>query len=422
MRMSDGTIESNYRWLILFVGTAGLVISNGLAIGGIPVFSRPIQNDLIAAGVISVDTAQSFIANASVITFLMSGVSSLAGAWLLRYVSIKILMLTGCLMLGSAFVIHSYADSIAAIYFSRFLIGTSLGFVGVTPSVVLVSGWFERRRGTALGILLTGTSIGGFLMPIVFAKMIELYQWRTAMLVVSGFIWFILMPVVVLFIREPAELANNDSAAIPDTGSTLEAVRFTGPTLPEALKTSKFWIFAAAAALIFYTIFVTTQQFILYLQSPKIGMSLAVASWLQSILFALSVTGKSAAGFLSDRFPAGRVTLWSTLLMFVSTLVLLLAGIPLLFLILYGLGYGATFVLLQRLVSEYFGRRDYARILGAITLIEILGGVVGGRVTGYLADLNGGDYTIAFYVLIVVTAAIVGCMFILDRKYTQSAY
>jgi MFS family permease len=104
--------------------------------------------------------------------------------------------------------------------------------------------------------------------------------------------------------------------------------------------------------------------------------------------------------------------------MFVSTLVLLTAGVPLLFLILYGLGYGATFVLLQRLVSEYFGRRDYARILGAITLIEILGGVIGGRITGYLADRNGGDYTVAFYVLIAVTAIIVACMFTLDRLKT----
>jgi MFS family permease len=415
--MESETSESNYRWLILIVATLGLAINNGLAISGMPVFSKPIQTAFIDAGLISIDTAQSFIATALSITFLMSGVSSLAGAWLLRYISIRNLMLMGCLMLGAGLVIHAYAESVWTVYLSRFLMGTSLGFVGVTPSVILVSNWFRKRQGTALGILLTGTSIGGLIMPIVFAKVIEAYQWRTAMLIVSGFVWFVLLPIVMLFVREPT--ANVAAAPVMDGGSELGAISpTTGLTLSEALKTMRFWVFSAAAALIFYTIFVTTQQFILYLQSPKIGMSLTVASWLQSILFALSVTGKSAAGLLSDRFSPGRITLLSTSLMFVATIVLLLAGAPLLFLVLYGLGYGATFVLLQRLVSEYFGRRDFARILGSITLVEILGGVIGGRITGSLADRNGGDYTVAFYVLIAVTAVIVACMFTLDRWKT----
>ena len=101
-------------------------------------------------------------------------------------------------------------------------------------------------------------------------------------------------------------------------------------------------------------------------------------------------------------------------MMFVSTLVLLLAGAPFAFLLIYGLGYGATFVLLQRLVAEYFGDRDYARILGTITMIEIFGGVIGGRLTGYIADLNGGDYSMAFYLMIIVTAAAFGCMLYLN--------
>lgn len=416
--MNKEITESNYRWVILVVATVGLVINNGLTIGGIPVFSRPIQTDFVATGMITAETAQSFIANASIITFLMSGISSFAGGWMLRYVSIRNLMLVGCLMLGAGFVLHSTAKTVELVYFSRFLMGTSLGLVGVTPSVILVSNWFGRRRGTALGILLTGTSVGGFVMPVIFAKTVEVYQWRTAMLIVSGFVWLILLPTVVLFVREPAATFDTDSDVMARTEYVREVAPITGLTLSEALRTSRFWIFAAAAALIFYTIFVTTQQFILYLQSPKIGMSLTIASSLQSILFALSVTGKSAAGVLSDRFSAGRIALWSTGLMFVSTLILWLAGAPLLFLILYGLGYGATFVLLQRLVSEYFGRRDYARILGTITLIEILGGVVGGRITGYLADRNGGDYTVAFYVLIAVTAAVVACFLILNRQKT----
>jgi MFS family permease len=108
-------------------------------------------------------------------------------------------------------------------------------------------------------------------------------------------------------------------------------------------------------------------------------------------------------------------------MMFASTLVLLVAGAPFAFLIIYGLGYGATFVLLQRLVAEYFGNRDYARILGTITMIEIFGGVIGGRITGYLADRAGGDYSTAFYVMIGVTAAAFICMLALNRSKTAKS-
>jgi MFS family permease len=402
--MVEYNAESRYRWLILAVATLGLVISNGLAIGGIPVFSKPIQSEFMSSGVVASDGAQSFIANASGVTFLMSGIFSFVGGWMLRWTGLRWLMVIGCIVLGAGFVIHSQAESVGVVYLSRFLIGASLGFVGVTPSVVLVSRWFGRKKGTALGVLLTGTSIGGFVMPVVFAALISRFEWRLSMMLVSGLVWLVLLPLVVFLVREPV------------FGSLTERLDSEGLTLQQAVATKRFWLFAASAALVFYTIFVTTQQFILYLQSPEIGLSLGIASWWQSILFALSVTGKSMAGLLSDRFPSERITIWSTGMMFVSTLILLLAGAPFVFLVIYGLGYGATFVLLQRLVGHYFGRRDYERILGTITMFEIFGGVAGGRVTGYLADRAGGDYTSAFYVMIAVTAAAFFLMLVLNKR------
>ena len=406
--------DGQYRWLILVVGTVGLVISNGLTISGIPVFSKPLQTEFIEKGIVATDAAQTFIANASIITFLMSGIFSFVAGWALRKVSIRHSMIVGAILLGLAFVLHSRAESVIVVYFSRFLMGASLGFVGVTPSVILVSSWFTKRRGTALGVLLTGTSLGGFVMPLIFAKIIEIYDWRAAMLIVSLFVWLVLFPMIVFTVRTP------------DVGNTHETPQeLNGLTLRQALATKYFWIFSFAAALIFYTIFVTTQQFILFLQSPTIGLSLTIASAWQSILFGLSVTGKTAAGLLSDRFSSNRITLWSTGMMFASTLLLLIAGAPFAFLVLYGLGYGATFVLLQRLVAEYFGNRDYGRILGTITMIEIFGGVIGGRITGYLADRASGDYGAAFYVMIAVTAAAYACMLVLnlskDKGYSTAS-
>ena len=118
-------------------------------------------------------------------------------------------------------------------------------------------------------------------------------------------------------------------------------------------------------------------------------------------MLTLLVRGADLAG------PFGaKVMVAFAALMFASSLVLLdlTASNALLFLLPFAIGYGGTWVMLQRLASELFGRREIGKILGAITLIEVVGASIGGLITGSLADRNGGDYTIAFYGVTVAAA------------------
>src|SRR5206468_9429065 len=122
------------------------------------------------------------------------------GGLLIGRVSLKWLMTFGCVCLGSGLILHSQAGTAETVYLARFLMGGSLGFVGVAPCVVLVSQWFRTGRGTALGIVLTGTSIGGLSVPLIAAPLINAYGWRTAMLAVSGLVWLVLLPSVVFLV------------------------------------------------------------------------------------------------------------------------------------------------------------------------------------------------------------------------------
>jgi MFS family permease len=380
--------EVNAPWAIVVVSTLALIVSNGLAIGGLPPFYKPIRDEFVAMGVIDAARAESFIAIGANITFLISGAFSLIGGWLLTFIRLKTLMVIGCLFLGGGLLLHAWAGSVETVYLARFFMGASLGFVGVAPTVVLVSRWFRTKRGTAIGILLTGTSVGGVVIPLVAAPLITAYGWRNAMLAISGLVWLLLLPAIMFFI--------SDSAPTSESGIDVEAVE---RTFRQTLKMPLFWLFGLCAALVFYPIFVTSQQFILYLQSPKIGVSLQTAAFAQSALFAVSIGGKFLAGFLSDRFRPALVMALCAAVMFGASLVLLVltANTALLFLLPFALGYGGTFVLLQRLATEFFSRHDLGKILGAVTLIEVIGAAIGGRITGYLADQAGGDYTFAFY-------------------------
>lgn len=403
---------NSYGWRIVAVATFALIVSNGLSIGGLPPFYRPIREEFVSLAAIDSSWAETFIANGANITFLMSGVFSLVGGWLVNRFPLKWLMVFGCVLLGGGVILLSQSNSAFEFYLARFLMGASLGFVGVAPCVVLVLRWFDKNRGAALGVALTGTSLGGSAVSLLAAQTIPALGWRNALLVLSLLIWLLLLPIILLFVRDPRRNAGHQPATVSeDTPQSDEDTRAGSPrsdglTLAEALKTRAFWIFAACAALVFYPIFVVLQQFILYAQTPRIGISAETAALGQSALFAIGVTGKFIAGWLSDKLKATIVMTSFAGLMFLSSLVLLnlTASNALLFLLPFAIGYGGAWVMLQRLASELFGRRDIGKILGAITLVEVAGAAVGGRITGYLADKNGGDYTFAFYGVTIAAA------------------
>lgn len=416
-----------YGWIIVAISTLALTVSNGLAIYGMPVFSEWIRNEFIASGAMPSENAQSIVANFGVLVFLVSGFSAPFGGYIIQKASIKKLMLLGCVMLGAAVLVNSQATAVWQVYLCRMVMGASLSFIGVLINTVLVSNWFVKKRGVALGIVLCGTSLGGFFIPQIATPLIKAYGWRWAMALISLFVWVILIPAVIFLVRsKPSEIGiGPDDMPLATTEAKDDAAlnEVAGLTLLEAIRTPIFWVFSVTAALVFYPLFVVTQQLILYLRSGKIGMSPESAAWMISTMSLLIIAGKFGFGFLSDRFSPTFVMLLCCLVMFAATLVFLnfSSGVVLLFLIPFGLGYGGTFVLLQRLIADYFGMRDYAKILGLVTVIETIGASIGGRVTGAVADLDGGDYTKAFYLVVVASGAALALTLILNlinRRYT----
>lgn len=412
-----------YGWVIVAIATLALLISNGLSIGGIPVFYKFVQGDLVASGAVPQDRIQSVYGLAPALTFLFAGFLAPVAGYLLHKLNARVMMMIGCVILGCGLILYSQATAAPMVYAAHALLGTSLGFVGVLVCTVLVSNWFTKRRGTALGIVLTGTSFGGVLIPQIATPLIQAYGWRTAMVGISLIIWLILLPAAVFLVKN----RPSDVGDVPDGDPTarlatnVTPVAPTGLTLGQALKTPIFWVFSICAALIFYAIFVVSQQLNLYLQGPKIGFTPQQAAGVQSLLFGLSVLGKFLYGFLADKFATTRVMLVSASTMFLSTLAFLYfdSSTVYVFAVLFGLNYGGTFVLLQLLVADYFGLKEYGKILGAVTVIETMGGAAGTIITGRLADADGGDYSRAFLGLIVVTGISLAMVVILNLMYSK---
>ncbi len=128
-----------YGWIIVAVSTLALLISNGLSIGGLPVFYKPVQEDFLQIGTVAVNTKDSVTGFGAGLTFLLSGIFSLLVGLLVNKIRLKMLMISGCVVLGGALVFYSQATNPWQIYLSHSLLGLSLGLVGVLPQTVLIS-------------------------------------------------------------------------------------------------------------------------------------------------------------------------------------------------------------------------------------------------------------------------------------------
>ena len=395
-----------FAFVISLVALLMLVVSNGLAVGGIPVFFKPIQENLIALGLADNANIQSSFAIGPAITIMLAGFAAPIGGILISRIGFKLVLSFGCLLLGSGLLIYSNASSFVEVYASHALLGLSLCFIGVVPASSLVSAWFDRWRGIVLGVVLTGTNLGAILVPLLATPLMVKSDWRFSMQTLSLLVWFLLLPLVVFVVR--AKPSEKDVAIVEDEGMTLM----------EALRDVRFWILASAAAIIFYCIFSVLQQFNLFMRSERFGLGPEAVRDFQVLLAISTIAGKFVLGFASDYLGSMRTALAGVFLMFASTLLLWFINVDLIpiFAASFGFAYGGTFVILQIIASDLFGRKYFPRILGSVHFIQTLGGAAGLLVTGYLADSYGGDFTIAFKVLAPI---MLGAFLLLSILYLQ---
>ena len=134
--------------------------------------------------------------------------------------------------------------------------------------------------------------------------------------------------------------------------------------------------------------------------------------------------GKIASGFLADRFGRKRVFLTTLGIMAAGAIALTQPGREILWagLVLFGLGWGGLYTLLQLLAADFFGPQHLGKILGAITVLDTLGGGLGPPVIGALRDSTG-NYDSAFLLVagLVIVALMIATQFRLHRPPPGSA-
>ncbi len=373
-------------------------VTNALTLAGINVFDRHILDELaISRGTLKFgDTLQ----------LLAAAILAPLGGWLADRYGVRPAMVTGALLLALALFLFGSVDSVADVYLLRIAMGASLAGAGLVICVTIVSRWFVARRGLALGLMLSGTSLGNAVIPQFNTWIIGQLGWRDAFGVIC-LIPLVLLPLVLLTIREwPDRLGLQ-----PLGGSGLASQPGTvkpGYEFAAAIRAANFWLLAAAAFCTFYSILGLSGNLFLHMQD--LGYDDRGAAQAFFPLFVMGLVGKIGAGAVSELLPRKAVLAICLVLMLggAAMLATLDPGLVWPALWLFGLGWGGNYTMLQALVADVFGPRSLGSILGAITFIDATGGAIGPWATGMTYDSTG-SYQAGFGLMAALAAIALVC-------------
>ena len=380
-----------YGWIIAGCAMVALWVSNGLIIPGITAFDPSLLEEF--------GWSRGTLKFRDLITFALAGlIGPLAGALADRY-GVRRFMIFGAALLAVCLVLYGRIQSAAHMYAIHALFAVVLASCGLIVAIMLVSNWFVAKRGTAIGITLVGTSLGGMFFPRFATWLIAEHGWRQAFVYQALFPVGLLVIVVLLVRNRPADkglepLGGQPTAAGPD--------ELPGLDFWPALKTPTFWALAFAAMTTFFSILGFQANLFLH---PTVDMKLSPerGAFGLTLLFGLALVGKFVFGLLADHLNHKKVFLANILVMLAGAILLATMSSSLLWaaIVLFGLGWGGLYTLIQLLIVEAFGLRAAGKILGTITTFDAIGGGLGIWLTGAIHDWTG-SYQAAFVLVSVL--------------------
>jgi MFS transporter, OFA family, oxalate/formate antiporter len=319
-------------------------------------------------------------------------------------------MIAGALAAALGLLSYRFLHTLTQMAIIYMIFALSQVCAGQVPTMLIITRWFKRYRGIAVGITLMGPDVGGAVFPLIVRPYLAKGEWRDASFVLMIFSAAMMLLASIFFIRSRPE----DKGLLPDgdlvkTDLIEEPSPISQPvgrTLREALRMPAFYILAFTTGALWFCMNGIVQHQTIFM-NDELGISMKTAPVIVSVLFWFSLLGKLAIGYLSDHF--NKITL---MFMVVVALIIGLSilrfsnanNLPGLFCYaaIFGIGYSGTFTMIQLVIAEFFSGQSYGKILGILTMIDVGSG---GLAIAAIAKVQGAfnSYLHVFDMLIALT-------------------
>ena len=375
-------------WWIVVATASGQLIQGGFVFWCMGLYTATFE-DVFGAPRAQINLIETCL---TVATNLLSPV---AGILIDRW-SIRHLMIIGMVAMGLGLLILSQAGTLFQVWVVwASLIPLGVLLIGAIPSAALVSRWFIRRRGLALGLTATGSSLGGFLVPPLMTWLFLEWDWRTG-LQVGACICFAVIPIFFWLLRnEPADLGLSgepNEASANSSKHTAETITADAGDwgIPQLLRSQIFWLqMIVSGSLLAVTLGMLAN---LSLHAKDLGVTGQSTAVLYSIIAICSFSGKALTGYLMDRFGIQRcgylicafLSSGLMILLSVQNYSGLVAGA-----FVMGLGYGGVVPLWTNMPARAFGAGSVGRALGVMNPLHIPITATSAPLAGYISDTTG---------------------------------
>lgn len=275
-----------YPWLMAIMALLLLMVSNGLTFTGITAFDEALLADF--------GWSRGTLKFRDLLTLLLAGLLAPLIGILIDRIGPRSLAMAGSLLLAALYFAYSKVSSIGHVYLIHIGFAAVLVAAGLNVAVIMVSQWFVAKRGTALGIALMGTSLGGVVFPKLIVSILPVMGWR------ESFVWLSLVPValfvlVLLIVRSPESMGMQPLGAEQAKVNPQALAKLADLGYAAALRTRTFWALALVAMATFYSIMAVSAHLFLHMRDMQ--FKLATAGQAMAVMFGLGMIGK----FVLDR-------------------------------------------------------------------------------------------------------------------------
>jgi len=376
------SIETRTSWIVATMSLLILGVSFGAAWIGV-VALKPIAAET--------GGARSVPALAIALAWFGSGIGGIAMGYIAERIGVRWTVTFGATMMGIGLAISSLGESVLgtswALYIGHGLFMGLLGNSGLNaPLYVYVSRWFDRRRGSALALIASGQYISGAIWPPIFEIGIANYGWRNTMLAFGVFLVLVVVPVAILVLKKPPEVAP-PPVAVP--GAARPTVLGWPPNL--------VFVMMALASFCCCVPMAMPQSHLVALCSD-LGIKPAHGAAMLSMLLAIAFFSRQMWGWISDRIGGLTTVLLGSIWQLLSIAALSVTQDEVgLFTVtaIFGLGFSGIIPAYVLAVRELFPAHEAGWRVPVLLCLTAFGMASGGWFAGLLYD-HFGYYAPAF--------------------------
>lgn len=311
--------------------------------------------------------------------------------------------------------------------FYGILAAVGLGGTSIPLIAALMSKWFEKGRGFAISLALSGNSVGQFVLIPLFTFFVLRYGWRTSYIWIGIIMLVVNLTLALVVIKgDPEDLGqtpfgykNEDKTnQHPQKEQTSSGLNPRDLGLREAMGTYSFWLFLFVMFICGTGDFLVTTHLVPFV--TDYGISPTTAGNMLAWYGLMSMGGMLAAGPSSDLI-GNKIPIAFTFALRFLLFLLILKYQNLVSFYVFALAFGFTHFITAPLVATLSGRlygfSHVGLLAGFITTVHHLGGGFWAYVGGLIFDRTG-SYRLAFIIsAIMALAALFGTILIKEKRH-----